>query len=466
MKAFLMCLAVLLLIPGTAHSKVKANNLGKTAQTTASIAIDPEGFPHVAYQTAGYDLYHARLNGKKWQQEYVDESLFYENAMAIDSLGRIHIVCQAERISPEGASYPLMHAFFDGSSWHLATLPVSGWSPSIALDSNEHPHILLKTSSNYWYGAFDGTDWEFEDTGLPWSWYSVGFALDGSDVAHVSFSVNYSGFFYATNRTGAWETTQLSDGNAGATDLALDSSDLPQVAIAEEGALIYYRFDGESWQYEPIIDFNDAEPGVNSMIETHIALALDSRDRARIMAGLYMNYGERYGAAPVFVFDNGMGWNGLVVDKKSAGLYPDMALDEDGSAYVTYCGFLSGKGSVKTKWARISLPDLTGDWKEVELNGSAVSGTLEVTNLGLETSDKAKVALLVSDDDVLDETDTVIPLLLKLKKMKPDAAVSLAVDFTYSGPLSGKYLIAVIDPFLETPDSNMPDNIIPVMLGP
>lgn len=64
-------------------------------------------------------------------------------------------------------------------------------------------------------------------------------------------------------------------------------------------------------------------------------------------------------------------WNGLLVDKKSPGLYPDIVLDAQDAAYATYCGYLKGNNKgTKTKWARIALSDLTGDWPDIALNES------------------------------------------------------------------------------------------------
>ena len=37
----------------------------------------------------------------------------------------------------------LKYAYYDGSSWHIETVDSDGWGSSIALDSNDHPHKLL-----------------------------------------------------------------------------------------------------------------------------------------------------------------------------------------------------------------------------------------------------------------------------------------------------------------------------------
>lgn len=464
---FIVLLAFLMTAE-TAGAKVKAKNFGSTTQKTASIAFDPAGFPHVAYQGTDYGLYHARFDGKTWQREKIDDDQYYGNSIAIDSLGRIHILYGAERINGT-ATYQLMHAYYNGSSWRLtALLSEEGnpkFNPRIALNAAGSPRVLFLENSGYRYAKFNGTSWEFEDTGLPWSWYSDGFVLDADGHAHVCFSVNYSGCFYATNASGSWVSTQLSSGSAGATAIALDSAGLPRVVTAEGGALFLHSFDGADWSHETMLDFNDADPDITALIEPHMAMEIDDNERARIMLGLSLTSGNRYGNGAVFIFDNGVFWNALLVDKKG-GFYPDIARDTQGTAVVTYCGALKRGDFTKTKWARIGLPDLTGAWARLGLSGATVTGTLNVTNQGLDKSDNTIVTLWLSDDAILDDADTELQGVLRLKSLKPGAVISLPVEFTSGNALAGRYLIAVIDPVFNVPDGNWADNLIPTLLAP
>jgi hypothetical protein len=168
----------------------------------------------------------------------------------------------------------------------------------------------------------------------------------------------------------------------------------------------------------------------------------------------------------VFVFDDGVGWNGLLVDPKNTGYYPSMALDSNGVAYVTYCGDLVDDRGAKAKWARIALSDLTGAWTNVSVAATTVTGTLNVTNQGLEKSAKTIALLWLSDDATLDAGDTLLPVALKIKSVKPGGTIAVSVRFQYDGSLAGKQLIAVIDPGMSTIDRNVLDNTIVVPLGP
>jgi len=111
--------------------------------------------------------------------------------------------------------------------WQVTDLPVSGSDTRIALDEDGHPHVLFKGDSTYGYAEYDGVNWHFEDTGLGWSWYSDGLALDADGNAHISYSINYSGCFYATNKSVSWETTTLVPSESWPTSIGLDNTGKP-----------------------------------------------------------------------------------------------------------------------------------------------------------------------------------------------------------------------------------------------
>jgi hypothetical protein len=468
MKILLWVCAVALLVISTSEAKVKPKNFASTTVGRSAIALDAAGLPHVAYQGTDHHLYHARFDGKKWWRELVDgtSDCGGDNAIIIDSQGHIHIIYGANRTI---YTHTLVHAYFNGSAWQIVDLPVDGSAPQLALDAAGHPRILYLSGTSapwtYRYGQYDGSEWEFEDTGLPWSWYSSGFALDADGDAHISYSVNGTGCFYATNKSGSWEPTQLAPNGGSATAIALDSTGKPHVVLGVGGALVYYNYDGTNWNHETMVDFNDADPRIQANIETVIAMAMDANDRAQIIAPVYLTSGNRYVDVSVFVYDDGAGWNGLLVDQKNTGFYPSIALDTNGVPYITYCG-QSESGRAKTKWARIALSDLTGVWTNVSVSGTTVTGTLMVTNHGLDQSAKTIASLWLSDDSVLTTNDTPLVTYVKIKSLKPGASVAIPVKATYSGTLTGKYLIAVIDPNSETADRNFLDNLVPVLLGP
>jgi hypothetical protein len=167
----------------------------------------------------------------------------------------------------------------------------------------------------------------------------------------------------------------------------------------------------------------------------------------------------------IYGFHDGVGWSGMLLDYKNTGFYPSIAVTSEGEVYGTYCTASKGSKS-QAKWVRIALPDLTGTWTNVALTGSTVTGTLTVQNNGFDKSVKTTAALWLSDDAEVGEGDELLPVTLKVKSLKPGGVAAIKVNYTHTGPLAGKYVIAVIDPDLLTCDRNLLDNEVPVLFSP
>lgn len=446
------------------EGKVKPKNLAAVGGG-CSVAVDPAGYPHVVYQSTDYHLYHARFDGKAWQHELVDgtSDCGWGNSIAIDAQGRIHISYHAERMNPY--RQPLVYAYFDGTLWHVAELEVYGWQTCLKLDAAGHPHILF--SGNYGtlgYARFDGNAWHIEDTGLQSSPYTASLALDAEGHAHVAYSVNYSGYFYATNESGTWQSTILGyDGQPAAIDL--DHEGNPHVALAVPGTIRIHSYDGMNWMSEDVID-----PSVTSgFYFDGVALKMDNNDREHLLISATITMGARSAAVSIYAFNDGMGWNGMLVDPKNAGYDPSLVLTDAGIAYGTYCA--AGKKDTATaKWVRLALPDLAGIWSNVSLTEaggiSTVTATVTVHNNGVEKSVPSHLLVVISSDSTVDMNDEMWSVMPKVKGLKPGGMLEMTVAFRYPGSLTGKYLIGVIDPELLTCDRNMLDNLVPVLLGP
>jgi len=466
MKYLLRCLltslfvASLLSMPFTsAEGKIKPKKLASIWQNYSSIAVDPAGIPHVVYQGADYHLYHAWYDGGRWQHELVDASsdAGWGNSIAIDVQGNLHVSYGANRGL---GALKLVYANSNGNQWQITDLGVDGSDSVLKLDQAGQPHIAYGGGNTVQYAWHDGTGWHFEDTGLASGPYRHDFVLDSDDHAHLAFSRNYDGYYYGTNKDGFWESTLLDTGDSTPMAIGVDSQNHPHVAAGVTGSAKYYSYDGANWSSKLIVD--PADTG-NAPVDG-LALALDSNDHAHLLMAFYAGI-----EVSVYAFDNGLDWVAGLVDKKDAGFYPSLVLDPSGVAYGTYATAMH-KDKSQAKWVRIALPDLAGTWTGVtvaeEGGGWNVAGTLAIRNNGLEKAAKNSVRLYVSDDAEFDESDTAVPGTLKVKGLKPDAGVSLSVNFSYNIPLASKYLIAIIDPEMLTYDRNMADNIVTVLLGP
>ncbi len=440
--------------------------VSRKSQDRCALAFDPSNNLHVTYIGGDYHLYHAWLSGRTWRREVVDaiSDCGWGNSIAIDSQGHIHISYHAERFEP---SYhqPLVYAHYGGMHWEITELPVNGWDTHIKLDADGHPHILFHGSTyELKYAQFDGANWQIEDTGFSGGPSSVGLALDADGHAHISYAINYQGTFYATNKSGQWESTMLVPNESQSSAIAIDSQGQPRVVTGSGNSLRYHTYDGNQWTSEDLYDIGDLPPGVQVLIED-VTLALDAAGRAHFLGSAYISAGEGGIEIAYYAFHNGTGWNGVLVDVKNAGFRPSLILDAQGSAYGTYSTG-ERRGHSKAKWVRIALPDLTGTWTNLVVAQTTVTGTLVVQNRGQEKSVATTVRLWLSDDTVPDASDQLLPVTPKIRTLKPGVTANIAVKVQPTGSLAGKYLIAVLDADAKTFDHNLQDNIVPVFLGP
>lgn len=445
---------------------ITVKSFGTVSQGVASIAIGPDGNPHVAYQGSDYHLYHARFDGRGWQRQLVDgtSDCGWGNAIAVDAQGHIHITYGAFRgLGP----LELVHAHFDGTAWQVTDTGIDGELTNLQLDAEGQPHVLFQHYGSYHYAVRGDAGWEVESTGLLASPYSDGMVLDANDHAHIAHCVNYGSCFYSTNRSGNWESTALLPIPGGAaTAIALDGQGRPLVAIGEQTVLRLFRHDeGTGWSSETIVDFGEVGQAV---IESSIAMTTDAQGKPHIFSGVTFFEGDRYAELPVYLFHNGIDWSAQLLKGKNTGLYPSLARADNGLIYGTYCGLGKNPDRVKGSWLQTTLPELAGTWSPVAVsaaNGTAtVTGTLTVANTGAAKSSAAKVRLYLSVDPALGPDDELLPATLKLKALKPGATATLSVNFQHAAPLSGKYLIAMIDAELTTSDSNMLNNRVPTLL--
>lgn len=193
----------------------------------ASLALDRQGYPHIAY----YDL------GK------------------MDT-------CDDEKVK---------YAAWNGSQWRIEVVDQGclGDYPSIALDAQDVPHISYfdMVSDNLMLADREGTAWHaYTPYWLPsfgFSGYPSSLLSDAQGRLHLAFiagDAGGSGKVWYTRKVGdAWEPLVAVDSQPGASRLAmaLDSTGNPHLAYnhrhfdaglsATVNTLRYKRFDGSAW---------------------------------------------------------------------------------------------------------------------------------------------------------------------------------------------------------------------------
>jgi len=127
-----------------------------------SLALDAQGFPHIAYnQSDGCDLRYARFDGARWLTETVDAFGLtgIDPSLALDAQGHPHV---SYRIA--GDDMDLQYAYHDGTRWYSET--VDGWGDtgsesSLELDTAGQPHVAYHNWGGcVMYPWYDGTEWQ------------------------------------------------------------------------------------------------------------------------------------------------------------------------------------------------------------------------------------------------------------------------------------------------------------------
>jgi hypothetical protein len=232
---------------GSAWSNETIDSDGQVGATN-SIAIDSYDNPHISYSSAtNLSLKYAKWNGSAWYIETVDASRGNGtfSSLAIDSRDYPHISYY------DYGSLALKYAKWNGSAWSNETVDSGnnsyvGRFPSLALDKYDYPHIgymghTNTTLGDVRYAEWNGSEWSVEvvDNTSHHMGYWMSMALDSDEHPHISYFDEFEDdLMYAEWNGSEWEIEIVDiDGNTGYfTSLAIDSYDIPHVSYYERDA--------------------------------------------------------------------------------------------------------------------------------------------------------------------------------------------------------------------------------------
>ena len=267
-----------------------------------AIAIDSAGRPHVSYMELDFEqgvwrLKYARWTGTEWLREDIAPSHEGHRAtsIALDSNDNPHIAYRGFHDDPHRH---LCYASKNGSVWNIQTVDpgyYSAYSCDLAIDDSNRPHIIYNAflAVGNWhlkYAHWNGSQWVLESVG-PTTGYTGTFAaiaLDLQGRPHVCcYDEENVRLMYARKIGGSWDVHSDLDSDGGYTaDIAVDDSGNPHICYAigpDSPALGELR-----WIYSPnggaswnAAESVDAVPGEYDGIES-CSIAVDATDGVHI----------------------------------------------------------------------------------------------------------------------------------------------------------------------------------------
>jgi hypothetical protein len=252
------------------------------------------------------------VNPEGWQIQLVETrgDTGYSPSIALDSDGRPHIAYVSYIVHPGGNSHRLYHLYWDGVRWHTELIAVAddiSGTVSLALDSNDRPHIAYAAldgpDEGLTHAYWDGSQWQSRQIELDNFADNVSLALDSSNNPHVTYGVTEPdrAFKYAVWTGVAWQkhTIETADFSFGSTtSLALDSSNRPHIAYLKESeeALRYAHYNGSSWQINTVDTANQF-----SIFDPFFSLKLSGNPPS-------IAYYKNFGATLNYAQWNGSSW--------------------------------------------------------------------------------------------------------------------------------------------------------------
>lgn len=290
-----------------------------------------------------------------WTAETVDPDGGTFSSLAIDTEGNVHL----GYLSPEGGG--TKYAFRSAASRRWFSMVVDGNNGfvSLALDSQQRPHLCYMPHSTLKYARWDGSKWQIQEI-APHSGardFSCSISIDRNDAPHVTWyqyrdSENQQALHirHAVLQDGSWLARTLDYGRETGkwNSVRVDAQGRVYVAYSafREGAFRFASTDPKGvWTVNTIEDGRKGRgegttPGMGN------SLVIDKNGKP--------NFCYRDETTLRYARPEGNGWKIEVVDANAnpsgvigwAKLITSLALDANGMPHIAY----EADGSLKHAW--------------------------------------------------------------------------------------------------------------------
>ena len=152
-----------------------------------SLALDSSDHPHISYSDAR-GLIYTWWDGSVWKEQIFESGhLIFRTSIALDSGDKPHISYHVDDDDT------LRHVMVVGGAWSIATVDSSGnvgWDNCIAVDSANNSHISYRdfgTAHGLKYAVGQGMSWSIETVELGNFDQITSIALDSNEQPHITY---------------------------------------------------------------------------------------------------------------------------------------------------------------------------------------------------------------------------------------------------------------------------------------
>jgi hypothetical protein len=381
----------------------------------SSLAIDNKENIHASFRDCETDdLMYGYRDKDTWYIYKIDneDNAGPFNSIAIDSKGYPHIAYCREYNNDNNAE--LRYAFYDGTKWNIEVVDneyqEEGYFCSLALDSNDYPHIsymdyVPNSGWNLKYARWDGTKWIKEvisaENNYSFGHFNTDIVVDSNNRPHIVYRGGYGyKYLYYLYFDGSSWNKEVVDLCVGGLSLALDSNECPCIAYLSTLYLKYAHWDGSKWILE------NAKRGLFGQLQ--ISLALDSNNYPHISCDNY--YSEPYSIYYIWYGEPLVGITLTSFSAKPNGssvvLDWSVTTDEDISGFdlyrrITQPGAIHKLPLQNTHVGEIHESPSSAEEEWTKVNSSLITGTNPYSytdrDITPETSYEYKLDAVVSD---------------------------------------------------------------------
>jgi hypothetical protein len=274
--------------------------LGRSIELS-SITVDRQGNPHICATYHYLPFRYAHYDGRKWSIQEINIGQAGQQAtcsIAVGPDGTPHVAWY--RVVMEDFYAHLRYAFLKDGEWMLRTLDFDSqtgkWN-SMVVDSQGNPYIsydayvkgILKCA--HWDGKHWKV-WEVDSRALRRSNYNVGMgsslALDSDENVRISYYTD-SDLRYARQQDKTWKTETVDTISPSISphefrsSLVLDRSGFPHISYEDIGTVKHAYWDGNKWHIQIIassgpVPFRYSSMGIDKKKDTLYVSFRDSVD--------------------------------------------------------------------------------------------------------------------------------------------------------------------------------------------